>query len=50
MAERNLALIYSRKSVVRDPAAEISNERQEELCIREAKDHGWFWEVYRDQD
>lgn len=50
MGGRNLALVYSRKSVVRDPALEVSNERQEEFCIREARDHGWTWEVYRDQD
>jgi len=48
--ERNLALIYSRKSVVHDLAAEISNERQEEACIQEARRHGWAWEIYRDVD
>lgn len=50
MSERSVALIYSRKSVVRDPAMEVSNERQEEACVREAKAHGWAWEIYRDVD
>jgi len=47
---RKTALIYVRRSVVRDKRDEISPERQRANCIAEAKRQGWEWEVYEDAE
>ncbi len=47
---RRVALIYVRKSVVRNKSDEVSPERQAALCVEEAQRHGWTVEVYRDAE
>ena len=44
------ALIYVRKSLVRNKADEISPERQRANCTREAEQQGWACEVYEDTE
>jgi len=45
---RTTALVYVRKSVVRNAADEVGPERQRHNCIAEAERHGWSVEVYED--
>lgn len=42
MPTRNRALVYIRKSVVRNAADAVSPERQRAACLAEAERHGWF--------
>jgi DNA invertase Pin-like site-specific DNA recombinase/Skp family chaperone for outer membrane proteins len=50
---RNRALIYIRKSIVRNEADTVSPERQREACREEARRHGWVvgeGDVYADAE
>lgn len=49
-SRRRVALIYIRKSVVRDKRDEVSPERQLALCEDEARRHGWTAEVFKDAE
>lgn len=48
--QRRVALVYVRKSVVRNKSDEVSPARQEALCIAEAELHGWTVEAFRDAE
>ncbi|NLD42122.1 MAG: recombinase family protein, partial [Chloroflexi bacterium] len=50
---RNRALVYIRKSVVRNATDAVSPERQRQACLAEAERHGWIVEqadVYADAE
>jgi len=47
---RKTALIYVRRSVVRNSSDEISPERQRAICIAEAERQGWTPEIYEDAE
>src|SRR2546426_1026964 len=47
---RRVALVYARKSVVKDKRDEVSPERQVTLCTEEAERRGWAYEVYKDAE
>lgn len=47
---RDLALIYVRKSFVRTRSDEISPERQRQVCIAYCETRGWRHEVYEDAE
>lgn len=53
MSTRNRALVYIRKSIVRNATDAISPERQRAACLAEAERHGWLVEdddVYADAE
>lgn len=50
MIAAKTALLYVRRSVVKDKADEVSPERQRANCIAEAERQGWSHELYEDAE